>query len=98
MRLATAPCVFDEWQIFAFKGQVYFSAAQALDAIGFSKGTLLRAAGGLHHIATVLSDLGTWIDAKILALLSDAFERSVGNGSGYYWAFLAICWSSNVAW
>ena len=42
-----------------------------------------RAAGGLHHIATVLSDLGTRIDAKKLALLSDQFERSVGQRLGF---------------
>ena len=42
-----------------------------------------RAAGGLHHIATVFSDLGMRIEAEKLALLSDAFERSVVQRLGF---------------
>ena len=42
-----------------------------------------HAAGGLHHIATVLSDLGLRIDPQKLALLSNAFERSVGQRLGF---------------
>jgi len=42
-----------------------------------------HAAGGLHHIATVLSDLGCRIDAEKLAMLAGAFERSVGQRLGF---------------
>jgi predicted transcriptional regulator of viral defense system len=42
-----------------------------------------HAAGGLHHIATVLSDLGDRIDAEKLAVLSGAFERSVRQRLGF---------------
>lgn len=42
-----------------------------------------HAAGGLHHIATVLTDLGARIDAEKLAILSGAFERSVGQRLGF---------------
>ena len=40
-------------------------------------------AGGLDHIATVLSDLGNRIDRARLAALSGAFERSVVQRLGY---------------
>lgn len=42
-----------------------------------------HAAGGLHHIATVLSDLGFRIDAEKLAVLSGAFERSTCQRLGF---------------
>jgi predicted transcriptional regulator of viral defense system len=42
-----------------------------------------HAAGGLHHIATVLSDLGERIDAEKIAVLADAFERSVCQRVGF---------------
>lgn len=42
-----------------------------------------HASGGLDHIATVLSDLAERIDPARLALLSDAFERSVAQRLGY---------------
>jgi len=42
-----------------------------------------HAAGGLHHIATVFSDLGFRIDAEKLAVLSGAFERSIGQRLGF---------------
>jgi predicted transcriptional regulator of viral defense system len=42
-----------------------------------------HAAGGLYHIATVLSDLGEHIDAKKLASLAGEFERSVGQRLGF---------------
>lgn len=42
-----------------------------------------HAAGGLHHIATVLSDLGERIDAEKLAVLSGAFERSACQRLGF---------------
>ena len=42
-----------------------------------------HAAGGLDHIATVLSDLGDRIDAHRLAALSSAFERSVVQRLGH---------------
>jgi len=42
-----------------------------------------HAAGGLHHIATVLSDLGNQIEAEKLAVLSGAFERSIGQRLGF---------------
>lgn len=42
-----------------------------------------RAAGGLDHIATVLTDLGDRIDGNKLARLSDAFERAVLQRLGF---------------
>lgn len=42
-----------------------------------------HAAGGLDHIATVLSDLGGRIDSVKLAALSGAFERSVVQRLGH---------------
>lgn len=42
-----------------------------------------HAAGGLDHIATVLSDLGGRFDAARLAVLSSAFERSVVQRLGH---------------
>jgi len=41
------------------------------------------AAGGLHHIATVLTDLGERIDAEKLAVLSGVFERSACQRLGF---------------
>jgi len=42
-----------------------------------------HAGGGLNHIATVLADLGERIDARRLAALSSAFERSVVQRLGH---------------
>ena len=42
-----------------------------------------HAAGGLDHIATVLSDLGGRVDSEKLALISGAFERSVRQRLGH---------------
>lgn len=42
-----------------------------------------HAAGGYSHIATVLSDLGDRIEPESLAMLSGAFERSVGQRLGF---------------
>lgn len=42
-----------------------------------------RAAAGLNHIATVLADLGKWINEDKLALLSTSFERAVIQRLGY---------------
>jgi predicted transcriptional regulator of viral defense system len=42
-----------------------------------------HAAGGMHHIATVFSDLGERIDAERLAVLSSTFERSVRQRLGF---------------
>jgi predicted transcriptional regulator of viral defense system len=42
-----------------------------------------HAAGGMHHIATVFSDLGFRLDADKLAVLSRKFERSVRQRLGF---------------
>ena len=42
-----------------------------------------HAGGGLDHIVTVLSDLAERVDAKKLATLSGAFERSVAQRLGH---------------
>lgn len=42
-----------------------------------------HAAGGLDHIATVLSDLGGQVDPEKLASISGAFERAVSQRLGY---------------
>lgn len=61
-------------------GTMKISGAEltALDLVRYP-----HAAGGLHHIATVLSDIGTRIEAEKLAVLSGAFERSVGQRLGF---------------
>ena len=50
----------------------------ALDLLRYA-----HAAGGLDHIATVLSDLGGRVDSEKLALISGAFERSVRQRLGH---------------
>jgi AbiEi antitoxin C-terminal domain len=42
-----------------------------------------HAAGGLDNIATIIADLGERIEARKLAALSSAFERSVTQRLGY---------------
>ncbi len=50
----------------------------ALDLLRYA-----HAAGGLDHIATVLSDLGGRVDSEKLALISGAFERSARQRLGH---------------
>ncbi len=55
-----------------------------------------HAAGGLDHIATVLSDLGGRIDPARLAALSSAFERSIVQRLGHLLGRLGYQDSANL--
>jgi predicted transcriptional regulator of viral defense system len=55
-----------------------------------------HAGGGLDHIVTVLSDLAERVDAKKLATLSGAFERSVAQRLGHLLCRLGYEESTNT--
>ena len=60
------------------KMRISSPALTALDLIRYTK-----ASAGIDHIATVLADLGSKIDADQLALLSTQFEKPVVQRLGY---------------
>ena len=60
-------------------------ALTALDLLRYP-----QASGGIHHVATVLSDLAEKIDPEQLAAISALVERRSCSVSG-------ICWSMSAA-
>jgi len=66
------------WKTDTGRMQISSVELTALDLFRYSRG-----AGGIDHIATVLSDLAPKLDALKLAELSDTFERPVIQRLGY---------------
>ena len=68
----------DDFKTDTGKMRISSPALTALDLIRYT-----QASAGIDSVATVLSDLGSKIDADQLALLSTQFERSIVQRLGY---------------